>query len=123
MKFYKPPKAHIIGFWLSMPFITLALCYILYDDRLFSEWKIAAVSYPIIYFIGYFSWRIHTQYDLWLRNRYPSLEETKKRVLYKTASNLMVMTPSILLIFYFFHWLHILGYSIQKNDLIYCYLV
>src|SRR5690349_17031339 len=109
MKLYKPPKAHVIGFWISMPFITLALSYILYGDRLFRDWQVAAVCYPIIYFIGYFSWRTHTQYDLWLRNRYPSLEETKKRVLFKVASNLFVMTPSVLLIFYFFHWLHILG--------------
>jgi sensor histidine kinase YesM len=44
-------------------------------------------------------------------------------VLYKLAINLLIMTPSILVIFYIFHWFHILGYSIQHNDLKYGYLV
>jgi two-component system, LytTR family, sensor kinase len=123
MKLSKPPKAYVIGFWLSMPFITLALCYILYHERLFREWQVAAVAFPIIYFIGYFSWRTHIEYDAYLRKRFPSLEQTKQRVLYKLAINLLIMTPSILIIFFVFHWFHILGYSIQKNDLKYGYLV
>ena len=123
MKLSKPPKAYVIGFWLSMPFISLALCYILYHERLFREWQVAAVAFPIIYFIGYFSWRTHVEYDAYLRKRFPLLEQTKKRVLYKLAINLLIMTPSILIIFFVFHWFHILGYSIQENDLKYGYLV
>lgn len=58
-----------------------------------------------------------------MRQKFPSLEETMKRVLYKAAANLFLMTPSILVIFYLFHFLHILGYSLQENDLVYGYLV
>jgi two-component system, LytTR family, sensor kinase len=123
MKLSKPPKAYITGFWLSMPFITLALCYILYGERLFKDWQVAAVGYPVIYFIGFFSWRTHVEYDAYLRNKFPSLEQTRQRVLYKLAINLLVMTPSILIIFFVFHWFHILGYRIQENDLKYGYLV
>lgn len=123
MKLSKPPKAYITGFWLSMPFITLALCYILYGERLFKDWQVAVVGYPVIYFIGFFSWRTHVEYDAYLRNKFPSLEQTRQRVLYKLAINLLVMTPSILIIFFVFHWFHILGYRIQENDLKYGYLV
>src|SRR6185503_21351700 len=106
--FAKPPKYQVVGFWISMPFITLALCYIMYDERLFREWKIWLVAFPIIYAIGYVSWRMHYVYDYHLKSRFPSLRDTGKRVLYKAPINLLVMTPSVLLIFFVFHWFHVL---------------
>ena len=39
------------------------------------------------------------------------------------AVNLLVMTPSVLLIFYVFQWFHILDYQMQEGDLKYGYLV
>ncbi|HEX5625013.1 MAG TPA: histidine kinase [Saprospiraceae bacterium] len=123
MRIPKPPRYQIVGFWLSMPFITLALSYILYDERLFNDWRVWVVSYPVIYLIGYFSHYCHSIYDYLLRMRFPSLSETRKRVFYKAAVNLFIMTPSILLIFLVFHAFHILGYQIQDNDLKYGYLV
>jgi sensor histidine kinase YesM len=106
-----------------MPFITLALCYIMYHERLFSELNIWLVAYPVIYAIGYVSWRLHYVYDYYLITKLPSLKQTRKRVFYKAAVNLLVMTPSILVIFLTFHAFHIQGYSIQENDLKYGYLV
>ena len=123
MKLSKPPRVYITGFWLSMPFITFVLSYILYDERFFHDWHVAVVTYPLIYLIGFFSWRLHVEYDAILRRRFPSLEQTRQRVLYKLGINLVIMTPSVLLIFYIFHWFHILGYRIQPNDLRYGYLV
>jgi len=123
MKLAPPPKIYLYGWWLSMPFITFMLCYIMYDDRMFSEWKPWLISYPIIYAIGYISWRIHTQYDYELRMRLPGLEQTSKRVFYKLGVNLLIMTPSVLLIFYVFHYFRILGYQIGEGDLKKGYLV
>ena len=122
MKFHRPPKYQVVGFWLSMPFIAFALCYIMYEKRLFHEPEIWIVAYPIIYAMGWFSWRLHTIYDHYLRVRFPSLKETRKRVLFKVAVNLMIMTPSVLIIFFTFHLLHIYGYSLGHNDLTYAYL-
>ena len=76
MKIPNPPRHQYIGFWLSMPFIVLAWCYILYDNRLFHDWKVCAVTYPIIYLIGYCSWRMHGVYDHYIRKKFPSLDET-----------------------------------------------
>jgi LytS/YehU family sensor histidine kinase len=36
--------------------------------------------------------------------------------------NILVMTPSILLILFVFHWFNILGYQLERNDLFYGYL-
>ena len=122
MRFPKPPYYQVLGFVLSMPFISLALCYIMFDERLFQEWKIWVISYPVIYIIGYFSWRLHYVYDDYLWTKMPSLKETRKRVYYKAAVNVLVMTPSVLLIFLTFHLLKIQGYQIQENDLKYGFL-
>lgn len=123
MKLPKAPKFQVIGFWLSMPFITFALLFIMFDKRLFHEWNLWVIGYVVIYFIGYTSWRLHSLYDFFLRKKYPSLEVTYKRVIFKLAVNLLIMTPSVLLIFFVFKWAHIGGYTIQKNDLQYGYLV
>jgi two-component system LytT family sensor kinase len=123
MRIPKPPQYQFTSFWLSMPFITLALCYIMYDDRLFHEWKIWLAAYPVIYAIGYLSWRMHYVYDDYLRRRMPSLKQTNKRLVYKALVNLLVMTPSVLLILITFHLFSIQNYQIQENDLKYGYLV
>jgi len=123
MKLVKPPKIQILSFWLSMPFITFALMYIMYAESIWSDWKIWAITFTVIYGIGFFSWYAHAQYDHYLKSTFPSLQQTGKRVLLKLLVNLFIMTPSVLLIFFVFHYFSILGYQIKDNDLKYGYLV
>ena len=82
MKLIKPKKLHIWSFWVPMPLITLTWMYILYDGRMWTDWKVWAVTVPIIYTIGYFSWYGHVQYYWFVTNKFPSLEQTGKRVFY-----------------------------------------
>jgi sensor histidine kinase YesM len=106
-----------------MPVITFTLMYILYGGRIWRETAVWLVTFPVIYAIGTISWYLHWQYDHFLRQRFPTVQQTGKRVVYKLAVNLLVMTPSVLLIFYVFEWFHLLGYSISSEDLKYGYLV
>jgi sensor histidine kinase YesM len=122
MKIPRPPRHQAIGFWLSMPFITLALLYIMYGARLFDDFRIALAGYPVIYAMGYLSWFAHTLYDYYLRRRFPTVKQTRQRVLYKMLVNIMIMTPSVMLIFLVFHVFHIMGYRIEGRDLLYGYL-
>ncbi len=117
MKLYKPPKIYTWGFWLSMPFITFSLCYIMYGKRMYSEWEPWVYGYLLIYAIGFFSWYSHAQYDLWMRRKYPSLEQTGRRVVYKLFVNLLIMTPSVLLIFLVFDVFNVAGYTMRQRDL------
>jgi two-component system, LytTR family, sensor kinase len=123
MKFAKPKKFYVWCFWISMPLITLAWIYILYDDRMWTDWRVWAVTTPMIYFLGYFSWYGHVQYNEFVEKKFPSLEETLERNVYKIGVNLLVMTPSVLIILYIFQYFHILGYSIQEGDVKYAYLI
>jgi len=122
MKFAKPKKFYVWCFWIPMPLITMAWIYILYDDRMWTDWRVWAVTTPIVYFLGYGSWFAHVQYNEYVDKKFPSLQQTWKRNLYKIGINLFVMTPSVLVILYVFDFFHILGYSIQENDFKYAYL-
>ena len=123
MKFTKPSKFKLRTFWFSMVFISFAFMYILYDERIWIDWQVWIITWPIICAIGYLSFFAHIQYIHFLQSKYPSLELTGKRILLKLLVNLVVMTPSVLLIFYVFQAFHILDYHIQEEDLKYGYLV
>lgn len=123
MRLPVPPRYKYIGFWLSMPAIVGFLCYILYGERIFSDWRIWLVAFPLIYLMGYISWRLHYVYDHYVHTKYPSLSETRKRVMLTIPIILLVMTPSIIIIFYTFHAFGILGYQLMEDDLLYGFLV
>jgi sensor histidine kinase YesM len=123
MKFARPKRFYVWCFWIPMPLITVAWVYILYGDRMWTDWKVWAVTTPIIYFLGYGSWFAHVQYNEFVDRKFPLLEHTWKRNIYKIGVNLFVMTPSVLLILYVFQYFHILGYSIGENDIQYAYIL
>ncbi|WP_173003135.1 sensor histidine kinase [Chitinophaga sp. SYP-B3965] len=105
-----------------MPLIILAWVYILYDNRIFSDWRIWAISFPLLYGIGLVSWFMHYQYNHYVISRFPSLEQTAQRIRWKALVNFIVMTPSGLFILLVYDWFHILGYELETIDLVYGYL-
>lgn len=117
MRLAKPTAFYRWCFFLPMPFITFALCYIMYGDRMYHEWLLWLYGFPLIYLMGYGSWLMHYQYDHFLQTKFPGIEHTKKRVLYKLFINVLVMSPSVLLIIFVFHYFHIAGYIIQPGDI------
>jgi len=123
MTLAKPSKVQVYSFWLSMPFITLAYVYIFYGDVMWSNWKVWAITYPVIYFIGFFSWRTHIIYDGFATQLFPALEDTKQRVVIKMLVYVIVMIPSILLIVYIFDRFHIAGYYKKPGDIRASYLI
>jgi LytS/YehU family sensor histidine kinase len=50
--------------------------------------------------------------------KYPELAQTGKRILRKALVLVFVMSHSVLLIFFVYDWFHILGYEMQRWDLI-----
>ena len=123
MRFSRPLKVQTRSFWLSMPVITLMWNAILYPDRFLTDWRVWAVSWPIIYGIGIVSWYSHVQYDHAIRRKFPSLKQTGKRIFFKAFTNPLVMTPSVLLIFFLYDYFHILGYQLRTADLKWGYLI
>lgn len=123
MKFSKPKKIEFYGYLFSMPFIGAAYNNILYKERALQDAKLWLTSFAIIFSIGIFSWYLHIQYDHLIRRKFPALSQTTKRILFKIPTNLLVMTPSVLFIFLVYDHFHILGYTLQKKDLVSGYFI
>ena len=117
MRLHKPPDYQLYGFFLSMPFIDFALNHIIFDDQVYSDWRIWAFSFPLIFLMGFGSFYLHYQYHHFLVRRFPALHQTAARAFFKLFLNVFVMTPSVLIIFLVYHYFHILGYSWQREDL------
>jgi len=117
MKLAKLKVLYLWCFFISMPFITFALCYIMYGQRMLYEWKPWVYGFILIYIIGYISWRLHYQYDYFLQTKFPGVEQTRNRVSYKLLINIMIMSPSVLVILFVFSYFHIAGYYAKPEDI------
>ncbi|MCW3118525.1 MAG: hypothetical protein JWM28_2607 [Chitinophagaceae bacterium] len=117
LKWVKPSKVEVYSFLISMPFIDLGLQAILYGDRVIYDNPIWSISFPLIYVIGLLSWYSQVLYNAWIEKKFPSLAESGKRIITKCLVYVVVMSPSVLFIFFLYDRLHILGYSIKEGDL------
>ena len=117
LNWVKPSKVEIYSFLISMPFIDLALQAILYGNRMGDDRRIWFISFPLIYIIGLFSWYSQVWYNGWIEKKFPSLAQSGKRIVTKCLVYVVLMSPSILFIFFLYDRLHLLGYSIKEGDL------
>lgn len=117
MKLIKPPKLELYSFLISMPLIDVAWNLVLFKERFFTDARVWYISFPLIFAIGIASWLSHVQYTYNIERRFPSLDQTGKRITGKVLVFLFVMTPSVLLIFVLYDSFGILGYKLQLSDL------
>ena len=117
MKFIKPTKLELYSFLFSMPLISAIINLVLYDDRLWKDFKVWVYSIPLIYGIGIISWYSHLLYADWVERKYPELNQSRQRILGKGLVLFFVMTPSIILILLIYDQFKILGYQFQEDDL------
>lgn len=106
-----------------MPFISVTLNIILFDDRFYQAPIIWFISVPLIFLLGLGSWYLHYQYDHYIRGKYPEFNQTWKRSALKLLVNLFVMSPSVLAIIFLYHQLHLFGYDFRLEDARWCLLV
>lgn len=105
------------SFVLSMPLIGTGLLYVLFGERIFSELKIWLFAFPIIWLLGLGTWYMHIRYDYWATQRFPEIRQTRQRAFLKTGVVVLIMSPAVVLIFFLFDWLHILGYGWRPEHL------
>jgi len=118
MKMIKPAKLELYSFLFSMPLITLAVNQILYNGRLWHDHRIWLFSVPLIFIIGAGSWYTHICYDAWTERKFPELNQSRQRIFLKSMVLFLIMTPSILLIFFVYDRFHIFGYHLQREHLL-----
>ena len=118
MKLIKPTRLEFYSFVFSMPLISAIVNLILYDDRLWNDYKVWLYSVPLIYIIGICSWYAHLVYADRMERKFPDLDQSRQRALAKAAVLLLVMSPSLLFIFVIYQQFHILGYQLKMEDLL-----
>jgi len=117
MRFYKPPKFKLQAFLLSMPLIDVVMNLIIFKDRFWTDKWVWLVSFPLIFVIGIGSWYAHSVYEDFIERKFPELNQSKQRILWKAMVIFFIMSPSILIIFFLYDHFHILGYQIQRGDM------
>lgn len=123
MKLSRPNKIEFYGFLISMPVIAFALNSIFYGERAITDIYVWLISFPLLHVLGISSWFLHIQYDHFIRRKYPELNQTAQRIFFKLFTNVVVMTPSVFLIFLLYNSLHILGYHLKSGDLVAGYFI
>ncbi|HEX6181772.1 MAG TPA: histidine kinase [Chitinophagaceae bacterium] len=113
----RPTKLQWYSFLASMPVIDVLLNYIMYDERLFRDFKIWLISVPLIFLLGMASWRGHCMIGNGIKKRYPGLKQSKTRVLILALCIIPFMSFSVLVIFFLYDALGILGYQLTYDDL------
>ncbi len=117
MKWKKYTKLQLYSFVASMPIISVLLNFIMFDERIFADWKIWLFSIPLIFLLGACSWRGHTYIGNYIKNRFPELRHTRKRLMILAFYIIPFMSFSVTVIFFLYDWLHILGYQLNSTDL------
>jgi sensor histidine kinase YesM len=117
MNHFKPTRLQTFSFIASMPIIDFLLNYIIYDERVFQELRIWLVSFPVIYAIGVLSWSMHVVITHIIRQKYPGLKHASTRVALIALCVVPFMSFSVLVIFLIYDMFHILGYTLNYDDL------
>lgn len=116
MKWYRPTKLQLYSFIASMPLIDILLNYILFDEKLFRDIRIWLISFPLIFLIGFVSWRGHTIISNITKKKYPELKQTKVRLLIMAFCIIPFMSASVTFIFFLYDAFNILGYTFNYTD-------
>ena len=118
MRFFKAPKHKLQTFLLSMPLIDVVLNLIIYKQRFWTDINVWLISFPLIFIIGMGSWYLHSVYEDFIEKKYPELAQTSRRVFWKAMVVFLVMSPSVLVIFFVYDYFHILGYELLQGDML-----
>ena len=116
MKF-NPTKLQTYTFVASMPIIDFLLNYIMYDDRIFHSINIWLISFPLIFGIGVLSWGTHVLISEKIRINYPGLNQSGIRIVLLAFCLIPFMSACVVFIFLLYDSMHILGYTMNMNDL------
>jgi len=117
MKILPVPKLKVYSFLFSMPIIDIAVNQILYRERLWKEWEIWVLSFPLIFVFGYISWHTRITASAKAEKKFPELNQTWKRIRIKIlicCVSVFTAVGSILTVYSMFN---ILGYEFRSSDI------
>jgi sensor histidine kinase YesM len=119
MRLVKPPAFYAWCFIISMPFYNILLyAIIMYGSRLiFMNGGLWVYGYLIdlCHWICFMAHALPIR--LFSANKVSGHRTNQQRALFKLLIYVLIMSPSVLLIIFVFHYFHIGGYSIKHGDI------
>lgn len=115
-KWYQPTRLQWHSFLASMPVISVLLNNVLFGQRFFREPGLFIGSFLLIFAIGVLSWRGHVVIGNWIKHRYPSIKQTRTRILILALCIIPFMSISILLIVLLYDQLSLWGFAMSADS-------
>ena len=119
----KPRRIERISFFTMMPVLCVMLNYLLYGNRIYSDYRIWLYSFPVIYVQGFISWYLHIVVMYWLRIKFPLLQETTLRLLILAMAHVAMTFLTFVALFYTYDALHFLDYELDSSKLRLCLFI
>src|SRR4051812_27610095 len=107
---WRPTKIEWITFFVIMPLLDVVMNYLLFGNRVFDDYRIWAVGFPLIFLIGFCSWYFHISSMHLLRVKLPGLKETGHRLMLLFFITLIQIFLTMWIIFYGLAFVHFLDY-------------
>jgi len=117
IRLMKPPRLELYSFLFSMPLIAVVLNLILFEQKFWQDIRVWTISTPLLLGMGTITWYFHVLYSDAMERKYPSLNQSRQRIMRKALVTLFVMTPAIMTIFFIYDSFHILGYQLHSAHL------
>jgi sensor histidine kinase YesM len=111
----KPNKIEWASFFLIMPVLAAVLNYLLFKERLFSDYRVWLYSYPMICLQGLVSWYLHIVVMHWLRIKFPFIKQTALRLSLLGIAHVLMTSFTFASLFYFYDAVHFLGYQLDMH--------
>jgi sensor histidine kinase YesM len=116
----QPRRVEWISFYAMMPVLCFVLNYLLFDKRVFSDYRIWLYSFPVIFLQGMISWYLHIVVMHWLRIKFPLLKQTSLRLTILALAHISMTFLTFVGLFYAYDAFHFLGYTLDAGKLKQC---
>ena len=113
----KPTKLEWISFVAMMPVLAVVLNQLLFPTKNFSDRELWLFSFPIIMMMGLLSWYLHILVMHWLRIKYPSIQQTGKRLTILAIAHVLLTWTTFISLLVAYDLTHFLGYSLHWKNI------
>ena len=96
---WKPTKIEIITFLLLSPVLTTLINILLFNDRVNTDWKVWAYSFPISVIVIFIFWYLHIAVMHWYRIKLPKLNQTLLRLSLLTVTHMLMSVTTFIVLF------------------------
>jgi sensor histidine kinase YesM len=111
MKRWKPGRIEWMTFLVLMPFINIIINYLLFEERLLTDYRVWVFSFPLVHLIGFCAWYFHVVTMRYLRVKLPDLRQTGNRLLLLLVTHMSVIIFTMWVYFYGFGIIGFLGFE------------